>query len=831
MTVSLNIRKRFSSKKSEDFSLQRSLRVLQFLRTGLFMTALNFLAGNIPGLMHQLNRLSGLLLLAAWAGCYFPLKIGKSLPVMTAAFAILISFPLLLSETAVFMGLGLCIFSLTVLSQAEHAKKELPLFLLTALFYTLFATLYKFSPLVWYFFQNLSLGFSAKASGIAGNKMTLGASALGIPVSVSVLCYAASSFFLSQKAVSAKEKKRKFVLIFLTILSFVLANAAYLRLQNPLTELTHFFNDKWNPTPLSFQFVLLTLLTVCVHLIVRKSDIRNGTEKKSPFKEWRHFFPPLLVFIAVLTMTISFSQPGLEKKGVVFCDKGANWNVPVYGKRYGQGSAGMFGMLPQYLRMRGYESKITKAALTEKDLENAGVVAVFNPVRYFSDEEKELVRGFIEKGGSLVVAGDHTDVTGVMKPINELLRPFGMALNFDTALPVLSGWVGSLEKRPHAITRHIRNDYETAIWVGASLKISPPAVPVIVGKLGWADAGDYLNTRRAYLGDYKRSGEEPLGDVVLVAESRYGRGKVLVFGDTSTFQNGVLTDSYHFLDDIFGWLSGGGERSYPMPQLVLCLLVLTAGGYLLHKRPRPETFLFCLMAVYAALLTAEIQKTSRFPGISEFSDQAEYKPAYLDISHKGRFSVFASGDESLWGVAMNLMRNKYVPLFMKDFSEQALSQSDLYFVVAPTAEFSPKERDVLKGFMQKGGNIVWAVGWEEMEASKSFLEEFDLSLDAVPLGPARVDIGQRTVKFVEAWPIVGGDESLRIIAKKLDYPIAAYQPVGKGGLLLVGDSEFFHSKNIESYKNHYFDNIAFFKYLLNILKMGSGDQELPVTDH
>ncbi|OQY59143.1 MAG: hypothetical protein B6245_08350 [Desulfobacteraceae bacterium 4572_88] len=786
----------------------------QFLRAGLFLSALNFLTGNIPGIMPQLSRLSGFLLLAACVGCYFPLKTSKSGRRMGAALAILIALPLLLSESVVFLGVSLCIFSLTILSHAEHGRKELPVFLLTVLFYTLFAVLYRFSPLVWYFFQDLSLGFSAKASGIIGKQMTLGASALGIPVSASVLCYVAASFFLSPAALSLKEKRRKFILALLATFSFVLINAAYLWLQNPLTTLVHFFNGKWNPTPLHFQFILLILLFVPLHLTVRNFGIRD-----SKFGIQNSLLGAFPVFIAILTLAFSFSQPGLGKKGIIFCDKGSNWHVPVYGKRYGQGSAGMFGMLPQYLNMRGYESRIMKAALTEKDLENAGVVAVFNPVRHFSNEEKELVRSFIQKGGSLLVAGDHTDVTGVMKPINDLLEPFDIALNFDTALPVLSGWVHSLEKRPHPIIRQIENDYETAIWVGASLKISPPAAPVIVGKLGWADTGNYLNTKRAYLGDYKRSRKEPLGDVVLVAESSYGRGKVLVFGDTSTFQNGVLMDSHHFIDDIFRWLSGSGSRSYPLAQLTICLLLLMIAGYALHKRPRPETFLICILAAYAGLLAGEIQKSSQISEASEMvSPQAEYKPACIDLSHKGRFSVFASGDESLWGVSMSLMRNKYIPLFMKDFSEQSLFQSDLCVIVAPTAEFSSEERAILKTFMRNGGNLVWAVGWEEMAASESFLSELGFSIDSVPLGPAEIVIGQRTVKFVEAWPVMGGDNSRRIIAKKLDYPVVVWQPLGKGGLLLVGDSEFFHSKNIESYKNYNFDNIAFFRYLLNILK-------------
>ncbi len=86
------------------------------------------------------------------------------------------------------------------------------------------------------------------------------------------------------------------------------------------------------------------------------------------------------------------------------------------------------------------------------------------------------------------------------------------------------------------------------------------------------------------------------------------------------------------------------------------------------------------------------------------------------------------------------------------------------------------------------------------------------------LGPGEIEIGRLKAKFLEAWPIVGGNESKQIIAEKFGYPVIVYQPVGKGGLLVIGDSEFLHSRNIESYKNYDFKNIRFFKYLLDKIK-------------
>ncbi len=756
--------------------------------------------------MYPTGRMIGFLMLMTYIGFCLPLNIVKSRQSLSGAAAIFVSFPLLLSESSFFAGISLCLFGLILLSGAENSQQEIPVFLLTTVFYTAFFLLYKFSPHVWYLLRSVSLAFSAGAGDFVGNKMTLGSSAMGIPITVSAICYAVSRFIT--------DYKKNALRVLLTFAGIIAMNVIYLWLQKPLTDAALFFNRTWNPNPLHFQAMLLLLVTVALYPLAGISRSEKLSLNLSPAELRYAISALLLVFIAVLAIG-SRSGGRNPHADIVFIDKGADWNVPFYGKIFGQNSAGMFGMLPNYLNMRGYETKIIKDTLREKDLENAGVAAVFNPVRKFSDEEKKNIHKFVENGGSLLIAGDHTDVTGVMNPINDLLEPVNIRLNFDTALPLVSGWAYSLEKRPHPIFAGITHDYDTAIWVGASLKISSPARPVIVGKLGWADIGNYFNTARAFLGDYRRSSEEQLGDIVLVAESAYGKGKILVFGDTSTFQNSVLTGDYAFIDNIFDWLSSKDERYFPGFQLVFAVFLLIAAAYLFSRVPCTAVLCFCILSATTALWITELKT----PEPSELSAKdSTYKIAYIDISHNERFSPFASTDNSAWGISVNLMRNRYLPLFMKEFSEPSLSESSLFIVIAPTAAFSQKEIAVLKHYMEKGGSVIFSVGWEDMEASASFLKTFGFSIDAVPLGPAEIRIGQRTVKFAEAWPLLGGDSSKQIIAEKSGYPIAVYQPVGKGGLLLIGDSKFFQSRNIESYQNYLIDNIAFFKYLMDGLK-------------
>ncbi len=753
--------------------------------------------------MPRLSRLGGCLILLAWLGSYFPLRRDRKLVV----FSLPVSFWLMLQESAFLPGMGILVFALSFLSKdkEEEPGSDFSVYLLTILFYSIFFLFYKFSPYAWYYIQSLSLDFSATVTAVAGNKMTLGATAAGTFITISVLCYCLALVF----------HKRKLFFFLLAMSIPVFVNVLYLCLQKPMTDLVHLVDKTLKPNPAHFLTILLIFLILSLFPLNRKM-VFNGFQLTFSRKSRAYAFLCVSLFF-VSMLIISFYFKGNRRNGeIVFCNKGADFSVPYYGKRYGQHSVGMFGMLPHYLNMRGYKTRILKKPLSRKILKNASMLVVFNPNRFFSGPERLLIYEFVEKGGALLVAGDHTDVSGVMKPINDLIAPFSMKLKFDTALPVTSGWVHSLEKRPHPITRGMKEDHEAGIWVGASLKISPPARPVIIGKYGWADIGNYMNIKRAYLGDYRRGSDEQFGDIVLVAESVYGKGRVMVFGDTSTFQSGIISNIYFFVDRIFNHMSSRGEPRRPMKQLFPVLFLVAAACFLLVRTPSPVVVFASIIAVHTAIFFSSFSLSLETARLDPVKASA-YKPAYIDISHMERFSVFASADNSAWGICVNLMRNRYIPLLMKEFSKDTLLKSDLLIVIAPTVGFTKKETEVLKEFMEKGGTVIWSVGWEELAASESFLSEFGFSIDAVPLASAKIDLAKGRVKFVEAWPVMSELKSGHVILEKWDYPVMVRQPVGLGGLVVIGDSWFLLSMNIESYKNYDINNIRFFKYIIDRL--------------
>ena len=112
--------------------------------------------------------------------------------------------------------------------------------------------------------------------------------------------------------------------------------------------------------------------------------------------------------------------------------------------------------------------------------------------------------------------------------------------------------------------------------VGASLSWTKPADVVLTAVAGFADAGNEKNKDNAYLGDMAYSAGEPAGDVPVVTASSYGDGRVLVFGDTSPFQNGSLGQADRFLTDCLRWLLRKEPERGPLLPWARAALALAA---------------------------------------------------------------------------------------------------------------------------------------------------------------------------------------------------------------------------------------------------------------
>ena len=485
---------------------------------------------------------------------------------------------------------------------------------------------------------------------------------------------------------------------------------------------------------------------------------------------------------------------------ILLCPKGfLDWRVPDF-QKVGLVNAGMFGLFRQALERRARASGgrvvVAGEEISARDLTDVGVVVVINPTGGLSEREVRALEGFVRAGGGLLALGDHTNIGGSMEHLNSILAFTGIRFNFDSAVPMRPHWQGCLEVRQHPVTsrlagrparsidgicgfgRRLTGDFprrcppealiQTA--VGASLAIELPAYPIVVGRYGFADAGDSLNSGMgAYMGSLAHERGETVGDVVLVAAQEVGRGRVLVFGDTSPFQNGALFLSQGLVSNAIHWLAGNTRAS---------------GG------------------------------RSAF----NYADEV----ALIDFSLRPRAKLTLFDAASLGGLANCLARARVVavPAFSRD---DWTAGARFLFLVSPTW-FGRRDADRLTTYIIGGGNVILAQGYALRLPCQPLLSRFGLAIEGIPLGAGEPESG---IVHKDAWAIsclAGEGESapdIIVRASAFGHPTVVTKRIGKGSLTLISDGRFFLDENLEGEQRAEPRNLAFVDDLVSALRAES----------
>ena len=739
-----------------------------------------------------------------------------------------------------------------ILQSIGIIRKELFLLSVVAFVYTIFFILLQTIPQLWYSIQQFSLWFSKHIGLLIGVSLLLGPSASGLWIIIIFFIFSCCIFILSGLG-----KK----LFLLNVIGLAICWIVYLIILG-------FVEFELNSDVLNLHFVLFLLCLIPTFLYLRSINFSSKTMDNSSYKNWK--FKNIikngtvwaLIFLFIFSILLT-SFPGAEninynkaKKNILFYGHNmlGSWDVPEYGK-YGKTMSGMFGLLPYYLHLIGYNSKIVvedrmkflnntfpinknitryinitdyssiieSSNITSDLLADIDIFVVINLNKSFSLSEHKTIWKFVENGGSLLVLGDHTAVGGIMNPLNDLLKPAGISYRFDSAIPIdkESRWIPCYQLLHNPISFRINELDEIQISVGASLDINYGSFPIIIGRYGLSDIGSHLNEEKAFLGDYRYNKGEQIGDIILAACTYYGKGKVIIFGDTSPFQNVPISYTLPFLDSVFNWLCNNRTIMLDFSIMILSILFLfgTIILYLKFKEKKIQFVFFPLALCIGILISAAINPI--ILGESEIKGDI----VYVDVSHIERFSIEPYKNTSLTGLMTNLMRNNYLPIILRDFSNEKMENCKILIFNAPTRSFSDNEVESIKKFIKNGGLVILSTGFPDKDASMPLLREFNLDIYDIPLGPVpyveeEPEKYQKEPRFVDSWPILVGDESntelfYSVEIEGYEYILMTFTQYGDGGLLFISDSQFLIDSNIESLFDYWPGNIQFFKNILD----------------
>ncbi|MEW6096070.1 MAG: hypothetical protein AB1567_06050 [bacterium] len=782
--------------------------MLRFTKFALFFISINFLCENMGFFTHWLSLFLGIILLLCFIMSYFPFKpmiVDKRLLVVGLIFVIF-GFILLPNDVILrLIGLLFILFGFDLfLRGVNHSSEELPILLFATTCYLFFMIFYKFNPFFWCWMQSLSLSLTTLISLFIGRNILLGHTFLGLHVSLLFIFIILSSYLFSHK--------KKIHFLVLSLLLILVIQVVYIIGFAYLEEILYKKDILLLSLPLFFPLLLLVPLYLNLKQ-VEFSLVSLNLREKNKFT-----IPIILLLVCFSIGFLTFTYPSVKavnKENVVFYTKGfLNWGIPNF-EDFGAHSSGMFGNLPLFAARLGFEPNWTEI-ISQEILKDASVLVMINIDEPILESEKSAIWNFVKKGGSLLLLGDHTFYKeGGSNHLNDILEPVNIRYNFDSADYFIGGWLHSYEYLNHPLTIGLGDiEDEPGIVVGASLKVNYPAYPIIMGKYGYSDPGEEDKLEKGYLGNLDYDPGEQLGDLILVACQNYGEGKVMVFGDTSSFANSILVFSHDFVNRVFTWLATNKKDNFNYLYFFISLITLIIALVLFLVFSRNPVILIYSISIALILICVSTNLNKK-----NQTKIPKGNIAYVDNSHLGYYTLDAWKSQGTMGLHLNLMRNGYLSFMLRDFDKQKILNSDILIFIAPTKPFTNKEIELIKEYIKQGGILILAAGYEEKDASLSLMNSFRFGILNVPLGYFQVEMEglDKIGTFYKGWPVACDDEKAKVICSGYNYPLIVTLQYGKGKFVVIGDSFFFSNQVLEEEEQPHMNGIYFLRWLLYTL--------------
>lgn len=518
-----------------------------------------------------------------------------------------------------------------------------------------------------------------------------------------------------------------------------------------------------------------------------------------------------------------------------------DWQVPQH-DQYGRDAAGTFGMLPAYVKMLGGQLNVS-AEFGAAELNGADAVLLLYPSESLGADAQQRIWDYVRGGGTLLVVGQ-TAVLDAALPdsLNPLLAATRMRVRRDVALSGCNSWEPAGHRVGHPAVRRGLADSILAEDGGASIELGWAAWPIVVGRWGWSDpGGDALLTNAA-----RCERGERLGDLVLAAEQRVGRGTVLVMGTERPLTNEGIVFGHPLVSRLLDYVAHRGSSPNALWRQLVSLLVVLVWLLAAILLPQPSHGGGLVLAWLAATVVCQLLPLPGEPAVPDGRRLASGAPdqvrrlAYLDASHLELYSHQDWVFDGINGLALNLMRNGYLPLSMPDWAPARLQTADMLVSIAPQRRFTSLERRQLNDFVMRGGSFVCTVGAEHALPSQDLLADFGVrvpfspvptSVEAVeplPLGHVRSlflevphEAGNYRVGVVlhAGWPVESAGGNLDVLVRgPQNTPAVVWRSQGAGKIVVVGDSAFAVNKNLEYIGGEPFngrhENARFWRWLI-----------------
>lgn len=442
-----------------------------------------------------------------------------------------------------------------------------------------------------------------------------------------------------------------------------------------------------------------------------------------------------------------------------------------------------------------YDMQRTSRPLDDATLDACDVLVLKVPTRPYANAEIEAVKRFVERGGGLLLIGEHTDVYHTSEFLNPVARLFGIEYRHDCVFGIDAVFEDRFEVgfAPHPALQYCRAfDFATSCSLDCR---GAAGRAVIQGRALKNLMADYHSDN--YYPQPVDSADMRYGSFVQMWAARFGRGRVLAFTDSTIFSNFCVFEpgKSELMLGALEWLNHESRMGSPRGWLNGLGVALLAMTCLLSCRAQGPVLLYSALGLlgWAASVVAvqQINRAAMRPLVAQrrmvrmhidrtICDCGLSKNGFVDGTLEG-FGIFER-----W-----MLRLGY---FTSRRKGESLFDGDVVVFLRPhgnvTGEFERRVADYVQG----GGKMLIVDSPRPDSASNQLLTAFGLSIDLrEPVnGVLRTMADWPSIPVSDAAKVAGGEPFAWINGQ----PVAAKKSFGRGAVFVLGCATRFCDANM-----------------------------------
>ncbi len=466
--------------------------------------------------------------------------------------------------------------------------------------------------------------------------------------------------------------------------------------------------------------------------------------------------------LGMLLLTAFWKPQGTLKSGKVlintFHTQWSRTDRPYDREWYGADSGYNYACLKRWYEAF-YDVRELKTRLKASDLDGVSILIIYLPDVPFTDEERQVITEFVQRGGGLLLIGDHTNVFGSTSHLNPICEPFGFIFRDDVLFDLDEDFFQLLDVgRLRSPLLHGMTFFKFR----GPTSIQPTSLfarPVM-----WLDHAKSVRAIYSVNNFYPPPHDHPAmtsGRFCVSVASYFGQGRVLAFADSTIFSNFEIfyPGKYEYLLNAGHWLNHADTflgTFLRRGSLVLAAVLLV---WVFGRIRQPQGWLYAIASILVAIylirgVTRVIENSSAtFPNpirplqalffAADATDESYVLRAFTSQApYDQRYDVFIQ-----WVLRTGVFSGFYVtgsghyPGLYEHLSQQPQSKTGLALIVRGTEQL-----ELLRKLM--GGPEAECPRWLIMFSQKLDWEVLAKTLAACGIAREASEVGQAR----SAWP-------------------------------------------------------------------------------